>query len=787
MIRRLLVGGVVVASLALAGGVGWLLSSLPDIDGRVVVAGPGAPIEILRDANGIPHIFAGSETDAYFGLGYVHAQDRLWQMEMMRRLGAGRLSEVVGAAGLRADRFMRVLGFSRLVDIQYARLAPDVRAALDAYTAGVNAWLDGRSGALPPEFVLTGHAPEAWRPVDSLLWAKIMALRLSGNWRGEVLRARLAGRLAPERIAEMWPGHPEEAPIGGAGLYRGLRLEAFAAAGWPGHRPRGASNAWAVSGARTATGKPILANDPHLGFSAPIVWYLAHLRTPRFEVSGVTVPGVPLTVLGHNRRVAWGLTSTHSDLEDLFIETVDPADAGRYLTPEGWQPFETRREIIAVKGGEAVELTVRRTRHGPVLSDVLADSADVAGDGRVLALAATYLEEDDLTPQAVYRLNRAGDWAGFLGALREFHAPQQNLVYADVDGNIGFVAPGRVPVRASGRGWAPKPGATGEADWVGYVPFSALPRTFNPASGQVVNANNRITGAGNGYFITDDWAAGYRARRIVERLGAGSHSADAATVLQLDHVSLMARHLLPLMRRAVVPTETTRPALALLDGWDGSMVRGRPEPLLFSAWLRAFNRAVYADDLGDQLVKFWSPRPRFMASVLGGRGAWCDDVSSPRVETCGERLSLALERALEELAARQGPEMAAWRWGDAHEARFVNRVLTRVPVVGGLANLSIPTDGGDYTVNRGATETTDEERPFAHIHGSGLRAVYDLADLGASRFIIATGQSGNPLSPHYDDLLALWRDGGWVRLGQSRDLLARRASGVLTLVPKAAP
>ena len=770
--------------LVLAGGVGWLFSSLPDVDGRITAAGLSAPVDVVRDRRGVPHIYAASSEDAYFALGYVHAQDRLWQMEMMRRLGAGRLSEVVGRRALDTDRFMRLLGLYRLAEIQYGRLSPEVRRALDAYAAGVNAWLEGRGGALPPEFVVTGHAPEPWRPADSLLWARIMAMRLSGNWHDEVLRARLARRLPAARIAELWPPQATDAPITGeAALYRGLRLDGLAAAGWPGHPPRGASNAWVVGGARTKGGKPILANDPHLGFAAPIVWYLARLEAPDLMVSGATVPGVPFTVLGHNRRIAWGITSTHSDLEDLFVELVDPLDPKRYLTPEGPRPFRTRREIIAVKGGEDVELIVRETRHGPVISDVVASAREVAAEGRVLALAATFLGEDDLTPQAVYHLNRADGWPAFRAAMADFHAPQQNLVYADVDGNIGFMAPGRVPVRRSGRGRAPKPGWTGEADWTGFVPFEALPQSFNPAAGRIVTANNRIVGADYPYFISDDWAAGYRARRILDLLAAGMHSADAATNVQLDHVSLMARQLLPLMLGIEPSSARARAALDLLRRWDGSMARGRPEPLVFTAWLRTFNRAVYGDELGEMLPAYWSLRPRFIASVLGGRTAWCDDVGTAPRETCENLLSRALTEALEGLSTRFGPDIAAWRWGDAHAARFRHLVFTGVPLARRFADLAMPTDGGDYTVNRGASSVSDRERPFAHIHGAGLRAVYDLADLEASSFVIATGQSGNPLSSHYDDFLADWRDGRWLRLGLGRETLERQAAGTLTLVP----
>ena len=779
-ILLLLVGGGSV------GGLFWLYTSLPVIEGTLEVAvGPAAPVEILRDKRTVPHIFADSAEDAYFALGFVHAQDRLWQMEMMRRLGAGRLAEVAGSKALASDRFMRTLGFQRLAEKQYAELAGEVRRALDAYAAGVNAWTGTPSGGYPPEFTLTGFSPEPWRPTDSLLWGRLMALRLSGNWRDELLRARLAGRLSGEQIADLWPDYPADGPVTGkqaAAPWDGMALDALAAA-LPISRSGmgGASNGWAVAGTYTATGKPILANDPHLGFGVPVLWYLARIEAPGLHVTGATVPGVPFTILGHNRRIAWGMMSTQSDLQDLFVETLDPDDPSRYLTPDGPRPFVTRTEVIGVRGGHDVIIKVRETRHGPVISDAMTGSGTATG-GKVLALAATFLAEDDLTPQAIYRLNRAEGWEDFLAAMKEFHSPQQNFVYADVDGVIGFLAPGRVPVRRGGRGRVPGPGASGEADWTGFIPFDELPRILNPASGRIVNANNRIVGDDYPHYITDDWAAPYRARRILERLDEGKRQTLASTArIQLDTLSLMARHLLPRLLAIEVPSAAER-ALAKMRAWDGVMSRERAEPLIFTAWLRELNRGVYGDELGDLLADYWSLRPRFMAAVLNGRGTWCDDVRTPGRENCPDMIAASLERALARLAASFGADMETWRWGAAHQASFPHSVFANLPLLGRYTNLAIETGGGNYTVNRGASRVNDEKSPFANVHGAGLRAVYDLADLSRSRFMIATGQSGNPMSPFYGDMLKGWRDGEALDLGTDRVATRRRAKGILMLV-----
>ena len=778
---------VVLVAGGFVGGFFWLYTSLPIIEGTLEVSdGPVAPVEILRDKRTVPHIFADNEGDAYFALGFVHAQDRLWQMEMMRRLGAGRLAEVAGAKALASDRFMRTLGIQRLAEKQYAALHGDVQRALDAYAAGVNAWVGAASGAFPPEFTLTGFSPEPWRPTDSLLWGKLMALRLSGNWRDELLRARLAERLSGEQIAELWPDYPADGPISGkqaAAPWDGLALDSLAAAlPISSAGMGGASNGWAVAGTNTETGKPILANDPHLGFRVPVLWYLARIEAPGFEVTGATVPGVPFTILGHNRRIAWGMMSTQSDLQDLFVETVDPNDPGRYLTPDGPRPFVTRTEVIGVRGAADVTLTVRETRHGPVISDAMAENG-TAGGGKVLALAATFLADDDLTPQAIYRLNRAGGWHDFLAAMKDFHSPQQNFVYADVDGTIAFMAPGRVPVRRSGRGRVPSPGASGKADWTGFIPFDDLPMTRNPASGRIVNANNRIVGDDYPHYITDDWAAPYRARRIIERLDEGEPQTIESTArIQLDTLSLMARHLLPSLLAIEAPPAGAEQVLAKMRAWNGVMSRERAEPLIFIAWLRELNRGVYGDELGPLLADYWSLRPRFMAAVLGGRGTWCDDVRTPGREICPDMVAAALERALAQLTAKFGADMETWRWGAAHRASFPHSAFANLPVLGRYTNLAIESGGGNYTVNRGASRVNDEKSPFSNVHGAGLRAVYDLADLSRSRFMIATGQSGNPMSPFYGDMLKGWRDGEALDLGGDRVATRRKAKGILMLI-----
>ncbi len=797
---RVLKWGLAALVFGTAVGTAWLFTSLPVSEGKVVLDGPKDRIEIYRDGSGIPNIFARSDEDAYFALGYVHAQDRLWQMDSMRRMALGKLAEILGSRALASDKFMRTLGFGQLVEEQFSILDEPVRQALTSYAAGVNAWLEqrpfGSVRALPPEFIMLGFRPDPWRPADSLLWGKIMALQLSGNWQDEILRARMLKRLTPEQVSRLWPPFPDDRKpppdIKGNDTSwwnetTDSVLEALADGPLGLMRaPRGASNAWVTGGAKNAGGKPILANDPHLGFAAPILWYLARIETPDLKITGATVPGVPFTILGHNADIAWGITSTESDLQDLFMEQAVPGDPRRYLSPDGFKDFVVRKEIIKVRNDPDVTISVRESDHGPIISDVLR-AAPVRG-GSALALSATYLKSGDKTPQALFRLNRARNWDAFTRAMADFNAPQENVVYADREGNIGFMAPGRVPIRRNGKGRYPKEGWTGEQDWLGYIPFKELPRAFNPKSGQFVAANNKIIPDDYPYFITEDWAPSYRAKRIASLLSElAPLTLERTMEYQMDSVSLMARELLPLMLAVKPVTKRQRRVHAWLGEWKGDMARRKSEPLIFSAWLRELSRAIYADELGPLFERYWSLSPRFIATVLKGDREWCDDVKTPDKESCGGRVLLALDRALDSLEAQFGKDIRKWEWGAVHKARFVHPlfgdILDGVPILGKLVNLEAEVDGGGYTVNRGASRVSNSKAPFQSIHGPGLRAVYDLGDLAKSRFVIATGQSGNPLSSHYKDQLALWRDGMTLKLEWDRLDFEKEGLKPLILLP----
>jgi penicillin amidase len=761
ILGRSLLTLVLVAAVASAGGYLWLRSSLPRTGGTITVPGVSVAVTIARDEHGIPTIKAENDRDAAFALGFVQAQDRLFQMDLMRRYAAGRLAEWLGPPAVDTDKSMRTLGLYRAAASEYPLLSPALRAVFDAYAAGVNAFVSSRRGALPPEYAVLRVDFEPWKPVDSLVWGKLMDLQLTGNYRQELLRARLAQRLKPDDLAVLYPGYAADAPVVLGSLSDVLP-------GLPAPMP--ASNEWVVDGKHSASGKPLLANDTHLGFTAPGVWYLVCIETPQDTIAGVTSPGEPMVVLGHNTHIAWGFTTTGGDVEDVFIEKIDPADPTHYLAPDGSQPFVTRTEQILVHNAAPVTLTVRSTRHGPVIDD--------PGGGQVLALSATWLQGDDRTPQALWDATHAHNWDSFRNAFKNAVAPEQNIAYADIDGHIGFTAPATIPIRAHGDGTAPVPGWTGDYDWTGTVPVAKLPSGFDSPSGRFIAANNKIVPDSYPYMITHDWELPYRAERIGELLDKTPVQTTAtAAVMQADVDSIMARRLLPLMLPATPQSAAGQQALQRLKAWDQHMTRDKVEPLLFIAWLRELNRQILADKLGPMFDSYWALHPDVIENILTKHRDWCDNRETPEVETCPEQSGAALDRAMDELARRYGADMSGWGWGLAHPASFPNAVWSRVPVVGRWFGVSIPDDGSFDTIDNATMFVGDDRQPFTALHGPTMRMIVDLAAPQAARFMITPGQSGNVLSSHYADLLRDWRDVRYVSFG--KDV----SGGVLTLAP----
>ncbi len=778
--------------------------ALPPYSGQVEAAGLKAPVEIQRDKNAVPHIIAGSIEDAAFGLGYVHAQDRFWQMEMTRRLGQGRLSEivppsVVGSGLIDTDRTMRGLGLYRQASESVNALSPGTRTQLEAYAAGVNAWLKDDDQQYGLELtllkLLSGgrYRPEPWRPADSLVWGKLMALGLDGNWRAELLRLRLARKIGDDGVKFLIEpsGDNGDATLSLVrAATQGIDLDRlYRATDNNATQKREASNEWVLSGAHAVSGKPLLANDPHLALTFPGIWYLARLVGPGFDIRGASSPGSPAIVLGHNGTIGWGFTTTNLDSQDLFVERVDPTDPGRYITPDGARPFAVREETINVLWGEPVSLRVRQTRHGVVIDDFLArrdDPANLSPAGHVLALQATALDGADTSGEGFARLGLAQNWEEFQTAARKIVSPMQNIVYADTAGNTGLLSPARVPIRRKGDGSMPVPGWTGEFDWAGFVPFDALPRAYNPASGVLVNANARVVPDNYRYFISRDWAEPYRQRRANQMLQeVERHPVYGMIVIQADNLSLDAVDMVPLLLKSAPRNPRAAKAHAALASWNHFMLAGRPEPLIYTAWLTELQRGLLADELGEALYEsLTTPNVALLARILREKPGWCDDGGTRTTETCDDAIAQALERALDSIARQQGADLDKWQWGRAHLAVHRHPLFDGVPLLRDLASVRFPSDGGAQTLNR-AQPSYRGPRPFDATHGAGYRAVYDFADLDNSRFAIPLGQSGNMLSPWSRNFVERWQALRYIEIAGTRAENARTAVGTLTLAPPA--
>lgn len=742
---------------------------LPAPSGEFKLAGLSAGVNVIKDQHSVPHIFAANLQDAMQTLGYLHASERLFQMEMNRRAGQGRLAEVIGNDGLNIDKFTRTLRLYHLAEASYQTYAPETKAIFQAYANGVNEWLAQHQGNLPAEFLLLGIKPEPWQPADSVVWGKLMAVQLSKNMPQEKMRARLQGKIDPKILNAIFPGISYDDPVTTQPrqLQKAEANTVYDQLGRITGLAHGASNEWAIGGALTQSGKPIIANDPHLGLEAPILWYLARIILPDNEIKGATIPGLPAVLLGQNKDIAWGMTTTGSDVQDLFVETLEQCDPARYVTADGVQRFATFDETIKVKGGDAVKMTVRWAARGPVLSDIQPELQQLAGACKVMSLAFTGLRDDDRTGESLLLINQAKDWNSFNLALNNYQSPPQNMIYGDREGNIGFVAAGMVPVRrhGSGQGLMPAIGATAANDWVGYVPPSEWPRRFNPDANYIFNANNAITGPGGFYWYGADYEEPYRARRLQELLDqGGKHDLDRSAALQADHFSPVAHDLMPYLLKTTPSNDLQKQAIELLSRWDFMMLAARPEPLIFEAWLYQLGLVLLDGKLGDALEEKGALKASIVINLLANP---VEEICAPQAVACATEMQQALDQALQMLSKRQGNDLTAWRWGREHRAQLTHKVYSHVPLLKKLTDLSVPSNGGFYTLDRGGSFVMKEPEPFARSNGGGYRAIYDLADPDQSRFMITTGQSGHIFSPHYGDLVTPWNDVKYINLAGS--------------------
>ncbi|HLE92905.1 MAG TPA: penicillin acylase family protein [Anaerolineales bacterium] len=848
ILKRLGLGVLIIFILLGAGGTFYFKSylpntvapkSFPQIDGEIQLDGLNGPVDIYRDPMGIPHIYAATQHDLFFAQGYVHAQDRFWQMDAWRHIGSGTLSEMFGSGQVETDTFLRTLGWRITAEQEYAGLDADSKAIIDSYTEGVNAYLkDHDKTALSLEYAILGllspdYKIQAWTPIHSLTWGKAMAWDLRGNMGEEIERAVLLKTLTPEQVAELFPAYPKDHPVivnnigDGTSANSAMQPKAFdipdetlralehnaslldLALG-----PAGdgiGSNSWAISGSRTSTGRPLLANDPHLGIQMPSIWYQAHLECKPitdacpYNVAGFTFAGVPGIIIGHNDHIAWGFTNVGPDVMDLYIERVNPDNPNQYEVNGEWVDFETRTETIQVVGGETVDMTVRLTRHGPVISESYGPLKNENTDNDpeffpfkeragvelpeqyVIALKWTALAPS--TPfKAIWGFDRAQNWDDFREAAQNFHVPAQNLLYADVDGNIGYQMPGDIPMRANGDGTVPVPGWTDEYEWTGFVPFEELPYTFNPVDGYIATANNQVPPSDYSYLITYDWDYGFRAQRIVNLIENAPDKIDIAymQLIQGDSFDSNAPLFVPIILQMDELSDNQANAQNALKDWDYQNRADSTGAAVFNAFWRHFLQNTFNDQVPEERYypdggSRWNEIMRHMDE----NSAWWDDKTTTDVtETRADTLRKSFEQGVAELEKMLGNDPTEWNWGEMHASTFRNGTLgeSGVPPIEALFNRGpFPTSGGEAIVNATGWSVQDG---YETNWLPSMRMIVDLGNLNNSVTVHTTGQSGHAYHPHYIDMAEMWANIQYYSMSWDQNEVVSQMEGHLVLTPK---
>ncbi len=787
---------------------------LPKTKGKVHLQGLHEPVEVLTDSYGVPHIYAHNEDDLYFAQGYMHAQERLWQMEVNRRIGSGRLSEVFGPIAIEIDRFCRRLGMHRSAAEEVQRLSTHNRRVLDAYALGVNSFIENNSHRLPVEFTLLGFKPTSWSPADTIQWSKMMGWNLGGNWETELIRARIVSKVGPKRAAQLESGydaqHPLIVPSGVAysGVNLGLLEQYEQLKELSGFGMLGGSNNWVVDGTMTATGAPILCNDPHLGQAAPSIWYECHLVAGDIDVVGASFPGAPGIVIGHNQHIAWGVTNAVSDVQDLYIEKFNPHNPHQYEFQGQWENATVVREEIRVKGQkEPLVEEVIITRHGPILTSVAqyTDGANQNGTGTPkqlpLALRWVGLEQCNIL-SSIQKINRAANWQEFREALRDWDVPAQNVVYADKEGNIGYVMAGAIPVRAKGQALLPSPGWTGEYEWTGLIPFDELPQSYNPEQHFIVTANNRVVDDNYPHYITNEWLNGYRAQRITDLL-TQKHKltpTDMASI-QADQYSLPAVEIVPHILDIAPTMSLEKNVQAILRDWDFVLAPESAGAAIYTTFLRRLEFLVLSAALGDDetlLQAYMGKGTNILASANGYASrskpllirllkaqddSWfATSVIANGPTSWKEALSCTFTATVEELRETLGDDLTRWQYGTIHTMTY-NHTLGSVKLFAPFFNRGPFPVGGDIdTVNMGASLPQD---PKTVITVPSYRQIVTLDDMNNSLSAHAPGQSGHLASKHYDDFIQMWLHVDHHPMLVEHERIEANSQGILHMVPKA--
>ena len=800
----ILAAALVILLIIVAFGAWRTVSSpWPQTQGQLALPGLQNEVTVIRDQRGVPHIYATTSHDLFMAQGYVHAQDRFWQMEFWRRIGEGQLSEIFGESQLKTDRFLRTLGIVPAAERSWEAMDEESQAILQAYAEGVNAYIEENKEDLPLEFKVLGltgvrFTPDPWTPLHTITWATMMSLDLGRNYKSELLRAQLLDRYGSSWMNELTnypydPDRPVIVPDSVAWDKLGLdeTLAALPKEGLILGSGNGVgSNNWVVSGEHTKTGLPLLANDPHLGIQMPAIWYEngLHCQTLSkecpYDVVGFSFASTPGVIIGHNQRIAWGVTNAMVDVQDLYIERINPENPNQYEVNGQWQDMELRREEITVAGRDEPEIvTIRSTRHGPIINDIAyGPDSDWAYGWQPLALQWTAIESNRLI-QSILSIDRATNWESFREALQYWDAPAQNFVYADVDGNIGYQMPGRIPIRAKGNGTLPAPGWNDEYAWTGFIPFDELPTRYNPPEGYIITANNKIVGEEYPYLIGTEWPPGYRAQRIEELITAR----DTLTIadfqrMQGDNANLLAREIIPDL--AKVPLDRAE-VVAMRDRllqWDTQQNPESAEALIFEDFYFHLFPDIFEDEVVDAM-----PRNRRLVELVMSRpdSHWWDNVETPEQEKQSDILAQALNETYDDLIERAGKNPEKWRWGDFHTATFRNQTLGKsgIGAVEAIFNRGPFRTGGGNDIINATSWGGEEPAPFEVVWLPSMRMIVDMADFTRSLAINTTGQSGHPYHKHYDDQCEDWAAVRYAPMLWERAQVEAHAEGVLTLTP----
>ncbi len=779
---------IVVAVLAVVGV--WLVRrAWPDVSGTLSVEGLKQPVRIIRDNFGIPSIYAQNDYDLLFAQGYVHAQDRLWQMEFNRIVMRGELSTIFGKAVLDSDRYMRTLGLLRASERDWGLANPETRSCIEAYSAGVNAFIDSHHGRFPIEFLILRVSPARWTPVDSILWGKMMALSMSQNHGVEIQRAKLVAKVGTEAAQQLLPPYPGDAAVIIPTESRSYEEFQKAVSERPAtvtrllgdlDQPWG-SNSWVIAGSKTESGKPILGNDTHLGLQMPSIWYENGLHGGSYDCIGYSLPGAPLIIIGHNRRIAWGISNMCSDVQDLYIEKLnDKANPTQYQVKDQWQNLQVVEEKIRVKGNPDIDEKIMLTRHGPIINGIY----DLA-DSPPMALRWTALEGGHLF-EAVDALDRAGSWAEFRQALSKWDSPSMNFVYADVDGNIGYQATGKIPIRsANHKGLVPVPGDTDQYEWLGFIPFEDVPSVFNPTTGFIVAANNKVVPDSYPYRLAYDYGDPYRATRLTQLITAGGKvNMMAAEKIQAETYSLPAQSLRPYLLAITPENDLQKKAMEQVKSWDLRFTVDSVGACIYYTWYWCLVPNIISDELGEDLKDFRAAPTMLIPLMSQPNSPWFDDHKTAKVETRDDIVRKSFVDALDWLAQHRGPDMTQWTWGRLHTVMFAHQPLGRtgIGIVDRIFNSKrVPLPGEAYSVN---STNASKTRPFVVNFGVSQRLLVDLSDIENSESINSTGQSGLVFHCHREDQIPLWSAVKYHPLAFSKEKVEAQAESVLTLTPR---